>query len=1035
MPVRILKTLRVPLSGLAAALGLGLASPVHGQAPPSPAPAQFDPSDVYFQGYLSTRSAEQLEAAGNFIGALEKLRKADQLFGAVRTYYPEWKPEMVNGRCEKNTEAIGKVQAKAEEQLKANRNTVAELEGGEKKSGTLIDPAKDFIPPTREILKVDPLVARRLADAEAEVKRLRDLAAKAKRTTPPQSTPPPPANDQERLRDQSRLSDVTRQRDALQTELRNAEKDAQALRDRLAQAPAPSEIKTLNQRIGILQQDRESATRRLADAETEIKKLRDLASNPKPATLANDQERRRDQSRLNDVTRQRDALQAELRTSENDAKALRARLAEAPAPNEIKTLNQRIGILQQDRENAARRLADAENEVQKLRDLAANAKTFTPTPAAPTNDQENLRDKSRLNDLARQRDALQAELRNAENDAKALRARLAEAPAANEIKTLNQRIGILQQDRESATRRLADAENEIKKLRDLAANAKPATPPPTPADDPERLRDKSRLNDVTRQRDSLNADLKAAENNLQILRSRLAAAPVESEMKNLNQRIQTLEQEREAMSMALRQSQGAHSEAMTNIASLQTELAGLQTQLKTERQKYTDLNRDSSAERKVANDVVAGQRRQLDILEKQLETKNTQLAEANNRISSLMNELQQSHDAFAQIRDERDSLLQERDQMAALLKLNEGGRIQQLIEQNMALAKTLREANEKFERVSRDNSADKDAIADAARDLAIAKSQINRLHQDKRAQDKRLAELESRLKTEEQALAKGQVSADPAEVEVLRDIIKRQLRIQERRRQARDLLVEAARDLGSQDERLAKAIALFDAQEIALTPEEQKLIADKQVDGEFVSPFARDRAVVGVATAELNRDINIFERTAEKSFMAGRLLPTRELYEMILEQNPGHTPSLCKLGIVHLKLNEPQAASDAFRRALELDSNNSYAFRMFGYSLMKLGDIPAAEQAARRSVELAPNDAKNHVLLANLCYRLGRSGEAESHFKAAITADPLPSEPYYNLALIYSRDGRIKDAKNYYQQALERGALPDPELEDILAKK
>ena len=1025
MPVRILKTLRAPFSGLTVALGLILAAPAPGQAPPPPAPAQFDPSDVYFQGYLSTRSADQLEATGNFIGALEKLRKADQLFGAVRTYYPEWKPEMVNGRCEKNTEAIGKVQAKAEEQLKANRNTVAELEGGEKKSGTLIDPTKDIIPPTREILKVDPLVSRRLADAEAEVKRLRDLAAKAKLNT----MPPAPTNDQERARDQSRLNDVTRQRDALQTELRNAEKNAEILGARLAQAPTPSEIKTLNQRIGILQQDRESATRRLADAETEIKKLRDLAATPKPATPANDQERLRDQSRLNDVTRQRDALQTELRNAENDAKNLRDRLAQAPAPSEIKTLNQRIGTLQQDRESATRRLADAETEIKKLRDLAA-----TPKPATPANDQERLRDQSRLNDVTRQRDALQTELRNAENDAKNLRDRLAQAPAPSEIKTLNQRIGTLQQDRESASHRLADAENEIKKLRDLAANAKVATPPPTPADDPERLRDKSRLNDVTRQRDSLDTELKAAENNLQILRSRLAAAPVESEMKNLNQRIQTLEQEGEAMSMALRQSQGAHSEAMTNIASLQTELAGLQTELKTERQKYTDLNRDSSAERKVANDVVAGQRRQLDVLEKQLETKNTQLADANNRISGLMNELQQSHDAFAQIRDERDSLLQERDQMAALLKLNEGGRIQQLIEQNMALAKTLRESNEKFERVSRENSADKDAIADAARDLAIAKSQINRLHQDKRAQDKRLAELESRLKTEEQALAKGEVSADPAEVEVLRDIIKRQLRIQERRRQARDLLVEAARDLGSQDERLAKAIALFDAQEIALTPEEQKLIADKQVDGEFVSPFARDRAVVGVATAELNRDITIFERTAEKSFIAGRLLPTRELYEMILEQNPGHTPSLCKLGIVHLKLNEPQAASDAFRRALELDPNNPYAFRMFGFSLMKLGDVPAAEQAARRSVELAPNDAKNHMLLATLCYRLGRSGEAESHFKAAITADPLPSEPYYNLALIYFRDGRIKDTKNYYHQALERGALPDPELEDTLAK-
>jgi tetratricopeptide (TPR) repeat protein len=708
-----------------AGLALLLAAPAHGQATPPPAPAQFDPSDVYFQGYLATRTAEDLESAGDFLGALEKLQKADQMFSAVRTYYPEWKPDMVGSRAEKTTKSIGKVRAKAEEQYVKNRNAVAELEGGIKQSGQFIDPGKDVMPLTPGILEVEPLAARRLADAEAEVKRLRDL------------------------------------------------------------------------------------------------------------TNTNSREQSRDTSRLGDVQRQRDALKAELRT---------------------------------------------------------------------------------------------------------------------------------------------------------------------------------------------------AENSLQALRARLAASPMQNEMNTLNQRINTLEQERQAMTMALTQSRGAHTEAMARIATLEADLRVMQ-------QKHADLNRDLKAERGISNEVVAGQRRQLDALEKELQQKNTELATANQRINSLINELSESRDAFAQIRDERDSLLQERDQMSALLKLNEAGRIQQLIEQNMSLAKNLREANEKVDRMNRESNADKDAITDALRDLAIAKSQINRLHQDKREQDQRLAELEKRLKNEEQALASGRIAADPAEVEILRDIIKRQLRVQERRRQARDLLVDAARDLGAKDERLAKAIELFDAQEIALTPEEQKLIADKQVDGEFISPFARDRASVGQATDQLNQDISVFERTAEKSFIAGRLLPTRELYAMILDQHPGHTPSLCKLGIVHLKLKEPGAAVDSFRRAVEMDENNPYACRMLGFSLMSLGDLPAAEQAARRSVDLAPNDAKNHMLLATLCYRLGRIGEAESHFKGAITADPLPSEPYYNIALICSRDGRIKDAKRYYQQALERGALPDPELEDSLAKQ
>lgn len=722
MLVRIANSLRLPVAGFAGSLGLWLAMPTYGQAPPPVQAAQFDPSDVYFQGYLATRAAEQLESAGDFIGALEKLKKASQLFGAVHQYYPAWKTAMVEGRTSKTTETLERIRPKADQQLRKNRNTVAELEGGVKKSGKLLDPADGGLAPPPGILEVNPLATRHLADAEAEVRRLRELRAR----------------------------------------------------------------------------------------------------------------------QPNDSTR-----------------------------------------------------------------------------------------------------------------------------------------------------------------------------------------DSSRLHDVERQRDLLQSQLRAAETNVESLRSRLAAAPMEKEMKTLNQRIETLDQEREAMAMALTQSRGAHTAALARIATLEADLKVMQ-------QKHADLDRDLKAERKVANSVVAGQRRQLEALEKELARKDTELGKANERINGLINELQESRDAFAQLRSERDNLLQERDQMAALFKLNEAGRIQDLIEQNMTLAKNLREANEKVDRLNRDSNADQDATTAALRDLAIAKSQINRLHQDKREQEQRLAELENRLKNEEQALAKGQLAADPAEAGVLRDIIKRQLRVQERRRQARDLLVEAAKEMGAKDERLAKAIELFDAEEIALSPEEQKLIANSQVDGEFVSPVARDRVAVGQATAELNRNIAVFERTAEKSYVAGRLLPTRELYQMILEQYPNHTPSLCRLGVVQLKLDEPPAAVDTFRRAVEMDANNPYAYRMLGFAQMKLGDLPAAEQAVRHAVALAPNDANSLMLLATLCYRLNRAGEAESYFKAAITADPVPSEPYYNLALLCSRNKHLEDARNYYQQALERGAVPDPALEAIL---
>jgi tetratricopeptide (TPR) repeat protein len=775
------------------------------QAPAVGESAQFDPSDAYFQAYLSIRSSEELESRGDFAGAMEKLNRAQQLFGTIRKYYPEWKPEMIGTRSEKTGEAISRVSQKAQDQLDRNRNAVAELEGGSKQAVKSPE-AVGRKPVEAPAIKVDPANAREISEAEAEVKRLRELSKR---------------KEQESSRNSQQVDEMRRQNEALKAELNDAEETLQTLRGRLAEEVAKS-------------------------------------SKPQSPIIKDD-----------------------------------------PATTQ--------------------RLAAAEAEVRRLRELASQ----TPEQAS--------REKSRADDMRRQNDALKAELRNAEA-------------------------------------------------------------------------------------------------NLQSMRAKLAAAPVESEVKSLNQRIESLEQERQAMSMALTQSRGSHTEALGRIATLEADLKALQ-------QKRSDLDRDLKAEREVANSVVSGQRKQLDLLEKELEQKNSELTKANERIAGLSKELEESRQAFSQLRSEHDTLTQERDQMSALLKLNESGRIQDLIEQNMSLAKNLREANEKVESLSRENNADKDAYTDALRDLAIAKTQINNLQQEKREQDRRVAELEVRLKSEEAALAEGESNADPAETELLRDIIKRQLRTQERRRQARELLVDAARELGTGDERISKAIEIFDTGEIALSPEEQKLIADRQVDGEFVSPFARDRATVSQATSELNRDISVFERTAEKSFVAGRLLPTRELYEMIIEQHPGHTPSLCKLGVVHLKLDDPMAAIDAFRRAVELEDNNAYAHRMLGFSFMRMGDIPAADKAIAKAVELAPNDAKSQLLLATLRYRLGRLGEAESHFKAAINADPMPSEPYYNLALLCSRDRRFEDAKNYYQQALERGAQPDPKLEETIRKQ
>jgi len=338
----------------------------------APAPAQFNPSEVYFQGYLATRAAEKLETEENFVAAKEKLLQARKIVEAIQKHYPDWKPDMVNNRASKNLETLTRIHPKAEEQRKKNQNVIAEFEGGQKNPGSLVDPVNDILPLASNILEVNPLDARRIAEAEAEIQRLRNL-----------------------------------------------------------------------------------------------------------------------------------------------------------------------------------------------------------------------------------------------------------------------------------------------------------TPSPTP--DPDESRNESRIRDIGRQRDLSQARLKAAEANLQSLRARLAASPVENEMKTLGKRIAELEQERLAMGSALTQSRTSHIEALARTATLETDLKIMQ-------QKHADLDRDLKAERKISNSVVAGQRTQLRELEKQLDQKNVELSKANSTITQLMKQLEESNAAFSDLREQRDGLLIERDQMSALLKLNEAGRIQELID-------------------------------------------------------------------------------------------------------------------------------------------------------------------------------------------------------------------------------------------------------------------------------------------------------------------------------------------------------------------
>jgi Tfp pilus assembly protein PilF len=541
-------------------------------------------------------------------------------------------------------------------------------------------------------------------------------------------------------------------------------------------------------------------------------------------------------------------------------------------------------------------------------------------------------------------------------------------------------------------------------------------------------RDQARVRDMERQRDDANVRLQQAQADLQQLRNKLATAPVQSDLDRLNARLNSLEQEKQAMGMALSQSREQQLESQAKIQTLQADFAAA-------RQQAADLQRNLEIERAQSNEVTTAQMQKLQELEKTLKQKDQQIAQSHQQIAALQTQLQESREAFQELRTERDDLLRQRDHMSALLKLNETGRIQQLIEQNMSLAKELREAKERVDRLHKNQEQTNDQLSEALRDLAIAKTKIMSLQKEKQAQQERLEELELQLKNNEKSLAQGEAAANKEEADTLREIIKRQLKVQERRKHAAHLLLQAAKkQMTAGDSDYDEALALLTDQEITLSEEEQKLLDARQVDGEIYSPYAGSKARVDAATTEMHQQIDNYTKAAVRAFGSQRLQASREVLEMILDLHPGHIATMTKLGIVQLRLNDPAAAAQILQVAVENDESRSLSHRLLGLAQYKMGQLADAEKSLVRALEIDPQDHASLTIYGNTLVRLKRPAEAEQAYQQAIKLNPQSTEALHNLALICQKAGRPKDAKRYYEQALQFGAQPNPELEEAMAK-
>lgn len=544
---------------------------------------------------------------------------------------------------------------------------------------------------------------------------------------------------------------------------------------------------------------------------------------------------------------------------------------------------------------------------------------------------------------------------------------------------------------------------------------------------------RKKLNEVADQR---NAEAARYQRQIQQLikeRDALASSTLKQEVQELKNRIDLVEEEKRVLARQLHSTRNELEEANQTIAQLDAKE-------KESRKVANQLNAMLAKEREVSSDVITNLRFQQETTSKELrETKQLLLVERQQtqRLERLLTDARGEVEALT---NERDHLLKERDHLAELLQLNQGDRIQRLIEQNMTLARDLRVAEESVQNLAEDADSKTEELLEAKRDLSLAKARIIEQREESDAEANRARSLESKLKDAYEELKTRESLSDldsdlAEENHVLRGVVDRLLRTQQRRREQASLLLETAKK-EEQDQNLMQAVEQLVGEKMQLTPDEQIMVSQSGADGQFKLNMDRNTPEdVRVNNAQLRRLITALENAIGKAFDRGKTEVALELTEQLLDEHPGHVPTMVNQGVIRLKMGFPSQAIDSFSNAITLQpSPLPYAHYMKGVAFHSLENFQDAKQEYERAIELDGTNADAHNRLGGIHAQSGQMGQAREHFEMAYRIDNNYLEPLINLSVLHNKMGEQAAAVNYYRQFRKAGGQPRPDFERLLGE-
>ena len=145
-----------------------------------------------------------------------------------------------------------------------------------------------------------------------------------------------------------------------------------------------------------------------------------------------------------------------------------------------------------------------------------------------------------------------------------------------------------------------------------------------------------------------------------------------------------------------------------------------------------------------------------------------------------------------------------------------------------------------------------------------------------------------------------------------------------------------------------------------------------------------------------NQTQEMFQRAVRLEETADGLAEAKDLYQSILQMQPGHAPAAINLGTIRYNERDYAGAEAMYRRATEADSEYALAFFDLGNVLDEQQRLNEAIAAYERALELVPQYADAHYNLALAYERMQEPRRALRHWTAYTRLDS--SGPWANHA-------------------------------------